>query len=330
MKPITSILLTFCILLSMYLWYQNNETNVQLNQTTSILEITTSQLNIIKIELNTTKTTLENIKYQLNNNETELHTTKAQLITTRNQLQETESKYSLVQTQLKTVQNEKTQMLNQYTTLREQINFRMGIGKDSQKFITPENSLVSAKAKEIAGIISQDTNELWRNYKQLYDWVTKNIKYSYDSYLPVIPTTMSGNLTWREGFWRMPEETLADKTGDCEDMAVLLASLLLSYDNGNYANWAIGIKNESTAHLAVAFPVKGDKLTILDPAGNYFTGYQSGYLQSYDVNRAVSDWLAHWAIEMPGAKIYIVFSNTFCREFTNSEEFINWVKETPD
>jgi hypothetical protein len=102
---------------------------------------------------------------------------------------------------------------------------------------------------------------------------------------------------------------------------------MLSYNKESFAVWALGIKNEEKAHLAVAFPVEGNRLTILDPAGNYYTGYQAGYLQSYDISRAVSSWLSHWAKEMPGAEIYLSFSNKFYRSFANSSEFIDWVKD---
>ena len=76
----------------------------------------------------------------------------------------------------------------------------------------------------------------------LYHWVVNNVEYSHDSYFPVIPEVMGSPLIWWEECWRMPAETLEDEAGDCEDMAVLLASLMLSYNNGSYAVWAIEIK----------------------------------------------------------------------------------------
>ncbi len=217
-------------------------------------------------------------------------------------------------------------MLNDYSELREQINIRLGKEQDTQSFITPDDSEVSAKVQEITGDYSEDVNELWRDYERLYRWVVKNIGYNEDSYTPFLPDVMNGNLRWAHEFWRMPAETLDDKVGDCEDMAVLLASMLSNYNQGDYAVWALGIKNKDTAHLAVAFPVEGNKLTILDPAGNYYTGYYSGGLRADDTAVAVSAWLSHWAKEMPSAQIDEVFSNEFYREFSSTDEFINWVR----
>ena len=157
--------------------------------------------------------------------------------------------------------------------------------------------------------------------------MVNNIEYSDDSYLPYLPPLPQGSLVWMQECWRMPEETLEDEAGDCEDMALLLASLMLGYNQHTYGVWAIEISNEDSGHLAVAFPVAGDKLTILDPAGNYYTGYPSGQLRSNDINRAINDWLSHWAQSMPGAEISFVFSDDLYEQFSNTDEFINWCKE---
>ena len=148
--------------------------------------------------------------------------------------------------------------------------------------------------------------------------------------MPVLPGTLSGELTWREGCWRMPEETLGDKTGDCEDMAVLLASMLRSYNEGKYRIWVLIIRSsdpEVAGHVAVAFPVAGEELTILDPAGNYYTGYQYGSLRSESASVAVNQWLSHWATKMPGAEIVEAFSENSHNQFSGTNEFLTWLKE---
>jgi hypothetical protein len=305
-----------------------------LNITKDELRITKTQLATIQAQLDATKNELTNTKTRLSLTESQLGDTQVKLTYTEIELQTavtqlttTEEQLETTNHQLEMANNERNQMLSDYSSLSAQIYLRQGEKEDSQKFITPDNPIVSTQALKITGGYSEAVNERWSDYKRLYDWVTKNIEYSSDSYSPILPQILGGELKWIKDFWRMPEETLEDEAGDCEDMAVLLASMMLSYNKQGYAVWAIAISNKDSGHLGVAFPVVGDKLAILDPAGNYYTGYLSGWFQSYDVDKAVSDWLSHWTQKIPGAKISYVFSNKIYKEFDDSQEFINWVKE---
>ncbi len=227
--------------------------------------------------------------------------------------------------------SENSQMVNQYTGLKRQIDIRLAdTPQDQQSFITANNTAVSAKVREITGGYSEDVNEYWRDCEQLYRWVVNNISYSYDSYMPVLPQTLSGELRWSEDCWRMPEETLEDKTGDCEDMAVLLASMLRSYNEGKYRVWVLIIHSsvpEVKGHAAVAFPVAGGRLAILDPAGNYYTGYPYGTLQSESASVAVSKWLSHLEKAIPGAEIVEAFSEDSYNQFSSTDEFLTWLKK---
>jgi hypothetical protein len=78
--------------------------------------------------------------------------------------------------------------------------------------------------------------------------------------------------------------------------------------------------------VAVAFPVQGGKLAILDPAGNYYTG-QYGSLQSESISVAVNKWLSHWQSKMPSAEIVEAFSENVHEEFSSTAEFITWAQE---
>jgi len=341
---VATILLVISLALVGGLWYQLDSTKsqlsltkVQLDTTKSQLETTKAQLDTIEAQLDTTKTQLDATetqlditKAQLDTTEAQLDTTKAQLDTTEAQLDTTEAELDTTKTQLEVAENEQVKMLNRYADLREQINIRVGKGQDAQSYITPAVQEISAEVQEITGGYSQDVNEIWRDYERLYRWVVGNIDYSVDSYTPIVPENMNWSLTWIQEFWRMPVETLKDKAGDCEDMAVLLSSMLSNYNEGEFAIWTLGIQTydpEYKGHLAVGFPVQGNKLTILDPAGNYYTGYRSGGLRSDDVTIAVNDWLSHWAKNMPNAEIYVVFSDKFYHEFSSTNEFIEWVRQ---
>jgi hypothetical protein len=89
---------------------------------------------------------------------------------------------------------------------------------DRQSFITPSDTSVSKKVQEITGVPSEAASEQWRAYENLYRWIVKNTEPSIDSYTPVHPIILSDTISWKKDFWRMPSETLKDKTGDCEDM----------------------------------------------------------------------------------------------------------------
>jgi hypothetical protein len=256
--------------------------------------------------------------------EIQLDETEAQLDATEGQLEVTESQLAATSSQLTAAQSQNNLMLNQYANLRAQINVRFGdTTQDIQSFITPDNPAVQAKVQEITGGFSSDVNEQWRDYERLYHWVVNNITYSYDSYMPVLPGTISGVLSWRGECWRTPEETLEDETGDCEDMALLLASMMLNYNEGRYFVWLVAISAPSGAHLAVALPVVDNQLAILDPAGNYYTG-QYGSLHQESISLATNNWLSYWSSELPGAEIVQVFSKDIDEHFDDTNEFITW------
>jgi len=313
-------------------------TEAQLANTVVKLDTTEAQLTDTKTLLHTTKTQLADTeaqlgatKAQLADTEAQLDVTKTQLATTIVQWDTTKALLTKVESQLETAKNNNSQLLNQYAGLKSQINVRLGLtSQDRQSFITPNNSVVSAKVQEITGGYTGDTDKYWRDFERLYRWVVANISYSNDSPMPLLPETISGPLIWREECWRTPEETLREKTGDCEDMAALLASMLRNYNEGRYRVWILGIKSNDPGvkrHVGVAFPVAGGRLTILDPAGNYYTGYPYGSLQSESSSVAVRKWLSHWMREMPGAEIYLAFSEDSYQEFSSTAEFLTWLKE---
>jgi len=78
-------------------------------------------------------------------------------------------------------------------------------------FITPNDPVIKAKVKEILS-----SKPFWiSDWKALRDWVGNNIEYEYDSV----------SHGYKE-YWQLPRETLMRGKGDCEDQAILLASML--------------------------------------------------------------------------------------------------------
>lgn len=321
---IVTILLICCISLTCYLWYQLNNTKYQLATAKTQLATTVA-------ELDTTKKQLDNTKAQLDNTTKELVKTEGQLANVEDQLDFTNAELSMTRSQLQAKTNENNQMLNQYDSLKDDINIRLAITPENrQSFITPNNSIVSDKVQEITGGYSEDTNEYWRDCDRLYKWVVNNISYSYDSYMAVLPENISGELTWRQECWRMPEETIADETGDCEDMALLLASMIDSYNEGRYAVWCIEINSNIpgiSGHMAVAFPVQNNNIAILDPAGNYYSGREYGTLSSERATVGINKWISYWESKIPEAFISAVLTEDSYYEFNDTAGFLEWLKE---
>ena len=210
-----------------------------------------------------------------------------------------------------------------YSGIRDEVNRRLGYWEDRKLFVTPDDAAVGAKVQAVTGGFSDTVSGQWADYRHMYDWVVDNIEYNSDSRSPYLPLA-NGSVSWQQEYWRMPRETLGDEKGDCEDMATLLASMILNYtSSADYPCWCITWVSNDSAHAAVAFPVQGGKLTILDPAGKYYTTDTPGSLGSEDVSTAVADWLAHCQPE-PGIRVSGVFSDTVYEIFATTAEFVQW------
>jgi len=243
-----------------------------------------------------------------------------------NNYQSLQTSYSNLQSSYSSLSQEKANIETWYASIRDQINLRHGLEENHKKFVTPDDPKVSNLVIQTTGGWSDtaDWNEYWSDLRKMYDWVIYNVEYSHDSPLPLMPE-MKGSLQWRSEFWRFPNDTIADKNGDCEDLAVLLCSMIINYNKNKYAAWAITYQSESTSHVAVAFPVVGGRLTILDPAGKFYTSDLFGNLASKDTRTAVNEWLQYWdGLGQRNIRITLIFNQTIYKEFSSTDEFIQW------
>jgi hypothetical protein len=238
------------------------------------------------------------------------------------------SELETISTELEGLKEQENLVAQSYSDMRGQINYRMGFGDISPSFITPDDPEISALVQEITEGYSE--KELWQDYGRIYQWTMRNIVYSLDSRTPLLPENMNGKLEWGGDFWRFPIETLNDRTGDCEDTALLLTSMMLNYNERRFPVWIVGIKTDgpdARAHVAVAIPCANNKLSFFDVSGHYYTPFLTigGFGTRY-VPLALKHWLAHLEDEMPGAQVYVVFSEHFYQEFSGNREFIDWAR----
>ena len=319
---------------------QLNITNTQLSTTKGELNYAVTQLTTTEDELADTVTQLTLAEDELTDTVTQLTLTEgalddivAQLASAEDELADAVTQLTLAEDELADAVIENTLLLSQYANIRAIVEARIGYSfyvteEDRQSYITPDDATVSALVQATTDGYTGDTSRTWNDYFLLYQWVADNIVYNFDSYMPRLPELLSDAVRWVQECWNKPAETIADGKGDCEDQALLLASMMKNYNNGDLAVWLIGIQSAvpgQIGHMAVAFPVEGGHLTIVDPTWSYYTGWPSGSLESKIASSAVSDWVSL----IPDANFYVysILSNNTDQRFSSTAEFLTWFEE---
>ncbi|MGF3573671.1 MAG: transglutaminase-like domain-containing protein [Candidatus Bathyarchaeia archaeon] len=235
--------------------------------------------------------------------------------------------YDVLQASYDSLQNIYNLLISQYDQLRYQINLRSQ-HYDVTKFVTPNDPSVQQIVNQVTGGWSNpsDWDEFWADVKSLYDWVVNNIPYRGDGLFPVLPSSLSGSVDYRADMWQFPNETLNIKKGDCEDMAILLCSMILCYNGERYWTECVWITSSSSAHVGVQIPVSGGKMVILDPAGPYFTS-EWGNIASKDISTEVNNWLNFWKSQGMGndVRVYRVFADYVDKTFSSTSEYTSWM-----
>jgi len=246
----------------------------------------------------------------------------------RDEYEELTSKYNDLRSMYEAISQERYRINDWYALLRNSVNRRLALGDMGAKwFVMPGFNGAEKVINDVTGGWSDKANwnEYWDDIKKIYDWVLANVQCTNDPMYPLLPELLSGPIQEVQDYWRLPEETLAGRQGDCEDQATMLASMLLTYCDEQYTVWVIGLTGQSGGHMAVAFPVEGDKLTILDTAGHFYTGSEYGVLCAKDIRTAVNEWTKWIDQANPGAHLHLIFSHTELERFSSIDEFVDWV-----
>jgi len=238
-----------------------------------------------------------------------------------------ESRIASLNFQITVLQNELNAYRNSYGSLRDRVNQRWN-HVNVESFITPQDQAVRDIVYAITGGWGNpsDWNEFWRDVKAMYDWVVNNIEYRYDGLYPALPNDPSGNLDFYSEMWQFPNETLKLRRGDCEDIAILLCSMIRCYSGMRCWAECIIIKSSIAGHVAVQIPVSGYKLVILDPAGKYYSRDFWGNIAFKDITTEINNWLNYWKPWM-GSDVHVtrVFSDYIDKTFTSTNEYISWM-----
>jgi len=235
--------------------------------------------------------------------------------------------YNMLDSSYKSLQTEYDQYVAAYQRLRERINQRWN-EINVKPFITLNDPAVSSIVYQITGGWSNrsDFNEFWDDVKAMYDWVLYEIDYRYDGLTPKLPSDPSSSLTFSTDMWQFSNETLDVKQGDCEDMAILLCSMIRYYTNRLYPTECILIRSSSSGHAAVQILVKGGKLVIFDPAGDYYSQDYWGDIVFNEITVEIDNWLDYWKPDM-GSDVYVdrVFSDAVDETFGSTGGYIDWM-----
>lgn len=114
---------------------------------------------------------------------------------------------------------------------------------DEQKFkdfVAPDSPYIGECLRDISppyggNLTDQPTQD---GFDAIRDWVSTNIEYKTDEE------------QWGvDEYWQTPQETLSLRTGDCEDFAILLCTLLRAYGIGEEQIYvAVGLDNDGYGH----------------------------------------------------------------------------------
>lgn len=147
----------------------------------------------------------------------------------------------------------------------------------SKLFITPNEGCVQSTYKEI---FSSDLPFTLVHWMAIRNWVGENIEYvnDYDSH-------------GVSEFWQLGRETLESRTGDCEDFAILLCSLLRADGWSADSVYVVVGKNEAGdyhAWVKIKIPLVG-WYNIEPTQGGWYTGpgdifVLSGYTPIHNFN----------------------------------------------
>jgi hypothetical protein len=213
----------------------------------------------------------------------------------------------------------------EFRQLKDDVNSRLAFDGDLSRFVTPEDPAVVEAMQMVSGGLETwgSMSEFWGDSKLLHDWIVGNIAYAVDSPYPYLYSDPSESVRWFVQSVRYPNETLADASGDCEDQALLLESMMEAH-NERFTQWCISIQWEGDGHVGVGIPIEGGRLAILDPSGGYHSGAGDS-LSSMPVTDALDDWIS--MVSDKETHVNSVFSSELYVEFKDTDEFLAWFTE---
>ena len=241
----------------------------------------------------------------------------------RNSYEASQAAYDSLEDDMQSLQDEYQDYRDRYTAIMEEVNARAGQGALKGRFITPGDEAVTNAVQEVSWIMGDQKPlmQQWDDIQNLYKWVNSNIDYTYDSPHPILAEEATQSPVWVLDAYRYPNETLAEGRGDEEDQAVLLLSMMMTYNaSSNY--WCVVSDSDTSSRCAVAI-IRPGRAALLDPVGSYYTGRDVGSFLDWPVEYAVFRWFDDWGDE--NMTVRCAFKGDTCIDFGSTQEFYDWV-----
>lgn len=204
--------------------------------------------------------------------------------------------------------------INQQNEYTEKIKARVHPSDaDKMGYVTPNDDNVISTVREIGGTLGKWD---WDVANRLYLWVGENIFNTGDPHIP--DPSDYGNTTIRS-WWKYPSETIVERRGDCEDLAVLLASMHRAIGGQTYCL----IVDENFPH-ALVITIENQNLSVWDPTMGYHPIMPDN--KHYGPCQFMWDNYKEfvkkiWGIEPTPTH---VFNEEYIHKFSDEGEFLNW------
>jgi len=204
----------------------------------------------------------------------------------------------------------------------------MSAANAMKAFVTPDDPFIVAQVQSlVSGYDASDASKTRRDLTTLYSWVYRNIDYVDDVSEP-LPSVARNYGEWLEqAGWQRPVETLNIRTGDCEDMALLLLSMIRAYSASDIDAYVVIVFfDDGSGHAAVIIPVSGGGLSILDPAGSFLNNPRSN--RSAPAAEVLGDWSDWWSRsgDQLGLTVSVCFNDKNLHWFSSNEDFLRWLE----
>ena len=244
------------------------------------------------------------------------------------QAQQYLARYEALQELYKELQSKYYIYQYDYRKLKEMIDARL-MQAPLMRFITPEDPAVTNITLQVTGELNRSSSAGldWPKIRAIYDWVNTNIEYKDDGLYPQLPSNINDvrvdGISHTDQMAQYPNETLNLRTGDCEDTAVLLVSMIRAYISVQAE--CIWITGTNAGHVAVVVPIGEDQIVIIDPVRDYYTHNILDEMVVSSISTEIYDWLNIWRPTLGNdVHVYRVFSDYMDKYFESTQEYIDW------